>query len=112
MPNIEHGLRKGLTQDGEPGRGAVPGDDGGRLGLIALGARKLDAYRNELARLEEECRISREAAEVLNKTLETLLNETSGVVIVERNRRRYVTAPAGSESGHAINGRPAMQLKE
>jgi len=81
-------------------------------GLMKLGDRKLTKYRSELAKLQEDHRIHREAVENLNKTLADLLGQTSGIAILERNGNRYVTTPPGSESGHTINGRPAIKLKE
>jgi hypothetical protein len=86
--------------------------------LTELGDRRLNRHRNELAQLEQKCQTQRdelrtlqEAVDMLSQTFTTLMDKTSGVVLLERDGNRYIIAPQGSESGHTIGNRPAIKLK-
>ena len=87
--------------------------------LTELGERRLNRHRNEMAQLEQryqmqldELQTAQEAVDMLNKTFETLMDKTSGVILAEIDGNRYLTAPEGSETGYMFSNRPAIKLKE
>ena len=91
----------------------------GGWALAKAGAWNLEKYRSELAQLKQDCQTQRDeqeqtakVVEILNRTLTTLMDKTSGVFLMERDGSRFLVAPMGSESGHIFKGRPAIKLKE
>ncbi len=91
----------------------------GGWGLVKAGEWHLNSYRTVLTALESQCQAKREeqlrvaeAVEALNGTLGMLLEQSSGVAVLEMDGSRYVTAPIGSEPGHTLRGRPAIKLKD
>ena len=81
-------------------------------GIVELVKKRLTESRNELAQVQAEQENLSKSVEVLNKTLETLWNETSGIAVMSWNGSRYVIGPPNSQGGHTIQGRPAIKLEE